>query len=59
MLSYNLNYLHTKIPLSFFKIKKEIEKGDKICVHNIHSIAVLVYKSNGIINKSNKIIEIN
>jgi hypothetical protein len=47
LLSYNLyNYLHTKIPLSFFKVKIEEVKGDKIFINNIHSIAVLVYKSN-------------
>ena len=54
MLSYNLNYLYTKIPLSVFKIKIEIEKGDKIFVNNIHLFVLLAYKSNLIFKKTTK-----
>jgi hypothetical protein len=35
-----------KNPLSVFKIKIEVEKGDKIFVHDIHLAALLDYKSN-------------
>jgi len=56
--SYKFNYLYTKIPLSVFKIKIEIIKGEKIFVYNIHIIALLVYKSNAIIKISKRIIEI-
>ena len=52
MLSYNLNYLYTKIPLSVFKIKIEIEKRDKIFVNDIHLFSLLAYKSNGIFKKA-------
>lgn len=54
MLSHNLDYLYTKIPLSLFKIKIEVEIRDKIFVHNIHLVALLVYKSNGIFKKTTK-----
>ena len=54
MLSYNLNYLHTKIPLSVFKIKIEVEIRDKIFVYNIHLVALLAYKINGIFKKTTK-----
>ena len=52
MLSYNLNYLYTKIPLSVFKIKIEKEKRDKIFVNDIHLFSLLAYKSNGIFKKT-------
>jgi hypothetical protein len=56
LLSYNLYYLYTKIPLSFLEIKKEVEEGDKIFVHNIHLVTLLAYKSSLIFLKtSNKI----
>jgi hypothetical protein len=51
--------LHTKLPLSFLKVKIEVVEGDKIFVNNIHHVALLVYKSNGFINKSKRIIENN
>ena len=37
MISYNFNYLYTKIPLSVFKVK--IEERDKICVYKIHLLS--------------------
>jgi len=48
------NYLYTKIPLSLFKIKKEVIKGYKIIVYNIHLVAFLAYKSNLIFTKTSK-----
>ena len=57
LLSYKLNYLYTKIPLSVFKIKIEVIKGDKIFVYNIHLVALLAYKSNLFFNKTTKKIE--
>jgi hypothetical protein len=54
LLSYKLNYLYTKIPLSVFKIKIEIVKRDKIFVHNIHLVVLLAYKSNLIFKKTIK-----
>jgi hypothetical protein len=35
-LHHIISYLYTKIPLSLFKIKKEIKKGVKVVVYNIH-----------------------
>jgi hypothetical protein len=56
LLSYNLKLSVYKNPLSLFKIKIEIIKGDKIVVYNIHLVALLAYKSNRIFKKtSNKI----
>ena len=52
MLSYKLNYLYTKIPLSVFKIKIEVIKGDKIFMYNIHLVALLAYKSNALFKKT-------
>jgi len=46
LLSYNLKLSVYKNPLSVFKIKIEVIKGDKITVYNIHLVALLVYKSN-------------
>jgi len=54
LLSYKLNYLYTKIPLSVFKIKIEVIKGDKIFVHNIHLVVLLAYKSNLFFKKPTK-----
>ncbi len=36
LLSYIISYLYTKIPLSLFKIKKEVEIRVGIFVYNIH-----------------------
>ena len=52
LLSYKFNYLYTKIPLSVFKIKIEVIKGEKIFVYNIHLVALLAYKSNRIFKKT-------
>jgi len=51
LLSYKFNYLYTKIPLSVFKIKIEVIKGDKIFVYNIHLVVLLACKSNALIKK--------
>jgi hypothetical protein len=45
LLHINYFYLYTKIPLSLFKVKKEVIKGDKIFVHNIHFSVLMGYKS--------------
>jgi len=37
--------MNTIIPLSFFKVKKEVIRGE-ILVYNIHLKVLLVYKSN-------------
>jgi hypothetical protein len=37
-------YLYTKIPLSLFKVKKEVIKGDKIIVYDFHLPVLLGYK---------------
>jgi len=58
LLSYNLYYLYTIIPLSILKIKKEVVKRDKIFVYNIHLVALLAYKSNANIKYSKRITEI-
>ena len=39
------SYLYTKSPLSLFKVKKEVIKGAKIIVHDIHKSFLLGYKS--------------
>jgi hypothetical protein len=41
LLSYKLIYLHTKIPLSVFKIKIEVVKGYKIFVYDVHFDSVI------------------
>jgi hypothetical protein len=43
--------MYTKIPLSRFKIKKEVEIRIEIFVYNIHFFGLLAYKSNAIIKK--------
>jgi len=54
LLYKNYLYLYTKIPLSLFKIKKEVKIGVEVFVHNIHFFALLAYKSNAIFNNANK-----
>jgi len=51
LFSYKFNYLYTKIPLSVFKIKIEVIKGNKIFVYNIHLVALLAYEGNALIKK--------
>jgi len=46
-------YLYTKIPLSLFKIKVEVEIGED-GVYNIHYFVLLGYKSNGIFKIAKK-----
>jgi len=51
LFSYKFNYLYTKIPLSVFKIKIEVIKGNKISVYNSHLFALLAYEGNALIKK--------
>jgi len=44
--------MYTKIPLSPFKVKKEVEERGKVVVYTKHSVALLVHKSNAIIKNS-------
>jgi hypothetical protein len=43
--------MYTKIPLSLFIIKKEVEIREEIVVYNIHFFGLLAYKSNANIKK--------
>jgi hypothetical protein len=47
--------MYTKIPLSLFKIKKEVKISEEVVVYDIHCFDLLAYKSNAInnINKQN------
>jgi hypothetical protein len=51
LFSYKFNYLCTKIPLSVFKIKIEVIKGNKIFVYDSHLFALLAYEGNALIKK--------
>jgi hypothetical protein len=54
LLSYKFNYLYTKIPVSVFKIKKEIKIGDKIFCYRVHFVVLLDYKSKVFFKETNQ-----